>query len=37
MSSGFSDFTLITTGAEEIMMMNEIKWRTGIKSKIAFL
>lgn len=31
MSSGFSDFTLITAGAEK-MMMNEIKWRTGINS-----
>lgn len=31
MSSGFSDFTLITAGAEK-MIMNEIKWRTGINS-----
>lgn len=35
MSSGFSDFTLITTGAEK--MMNEIKRRTGINSLVAFL
>lgn len=36
MSSGFSDFTLITAGAEK-MMMNEIKWRTGINSLVASL